>query len=233
MADLLITVPSRGRPHVIADLWASWCEMTHGVADLLIAVDEDDPALPGYLEQRDMLAGQPLSPRWRIGRRLRLAGTLNAVAAEERLNYRMLGFWGDDNRPRTPGWDLRFVRALDEVGTGVVYGDDLLQREAFPTAVAMTSDIVETLGYFAAPGMVHLCIDLAWRDWGLAIDRLVYLPDVVIEHLHPAAGKAAWDSGYAEVNSPERNTDDAAGYFAYRDGGQLDADAAKLRALVA
>jgi hypothetical protein len=31
----------------------------------------------------------------------------------------------------------------------------------------------------------------------------VYLPDVIIEHLHPAAGKAEMDEGYARVNQPK------------------------------
>jgi hypothetical protein len=38
---------------------------------------------------------------------------------------------------------------------------------------------------------------------GTDINRFSYLPEVIIEHLHPAAGKAEWDQGYKDVNAEE------------------------------
>jgi hypothetical protein len=96
----------------------------------------------------------------------------------------------------------------------------------------MTSDIVTTLGYFAPPALVHLCLDLVWLDLGRGLDRITYLPDVVIEHMHPAAGKADVDQGYEEVNSAEQVSSDSAAYIDYRDNGGLEADLTKLRALL-
>jgi hypothetical protein len=64
------------------------------------------------------------------------------------------------------------------------------------------------------------------------MERITYLGDVVIEHLHPANGKAKLDQGYEECNSPEQVSSDSAAYYAYRDGGGLEADLDKLRALV-
>jgi len=101
------------------------------------------------------------------------------------------------------------------------------------TAVAMTSDIVQTLSYMAPPQLVHLCLDLVWVEWGKGMERITYLPDVVIEHLHPAAQKAEMDAGYAEVNSEQQVSADSAAYYEYRDGGGLEADLEKLRKLVA
>jgi hypothetical protein len=100
------------------------------------------------------------------------------------------------------------------------------------TAVAMTSDIVSTLGYMAPPAMVHLCVDLVWLDWGRGMGRITYLDDMVIEHLHPAAGKAELDAGYEEVNSEQQVSSDSAAYYDYRDNGGLEADLEKLRKLV-
>ena len=39
---------------------------------------------------------------------------------------------------------------------------------------------------------------------GSDLGRLKYLPDVIIEHMHPDAGKGIRDAGYDECNSPER-----------------------------
>lgn len=227
MADLLVIVPSRGRPHNIADLYVAWSETTHRDARLLVAVDADDPELPEY-QRVCSLTGVELE----VGPRLRLTGTLNKLATERAPHYRAIAFMGDDHRPRTVGWDSHITQTLDRLGTGIVYGNDLLQGEKMATAVAMTSDIVSTLGYMAPPQMVHLCLDLVWVKWGRAIDRLVYLPETVIEHMHPAVGKAVSDAGYQEANSPEQTASDHAAYHVYMNGSQFTADVEKLKALL-
>lgn len=230
MDDLLMIVPTRGRPDsvpTIADCW----RQTGATADLLFAVDDDDPMLPGYREHMENINDPHI--RWRTGPRLRMCGTLNAAAVEEAPRYRFLGFIGDDHRPR-PGampWDERFRICLSG-GPGIVYGNDLLQGEIMATAVAMTSDIVTALGYMAPPALIHLCLDLCWMDWGRGMGRITYLGDVVIEHMHPANGKADIDAGYIECNSSEVSTADATTYYDYRDNGGLQADLEKLRILI-
>jgi hypothetical protein len=44
---------------------------------------------------------------------------------------------------------------------------------------------------------------------------LTYLEDVIIEHMHPVAGKADWDEGYREVNAQEVYSADALAYNNY------------------
>lgn len=225
-ADLLVIVPTRGRPANAAALYRAWQETTAGCSDLLFAVDTDDPALGAY---RAVFADMP-GVKTAEGPRKRLVGTLNAVAVPLATHYRYLGFMGDDHRPRTSGFDQRFIECLSG-GTGIVYGNDLLQGANMPTAVAMTSDIVQALGYFAPPQMVHLCVDLAWKDLGEAIGRLTYLDDCIVEHVHPAAGKAVHDQGYEEANNAGQVAKDSEAYFAYK-ADQFHQDVEKLRALL-
>jgi hypothetical protein len=163
-----------------------------------------------------------------VGPRLRLGPTLHKASAGFASRYPMLGFMGDDHRPRTPGWDAAYVEALTEMGTGIVYGDDLLQGERIPTQVAMTSDIVEAMGGMAPGGLVHMYLDDLWKAVGERLGCLRYLPDVVVEHLHPAAGKARWDDRYAEVNAPEVYADGRARLDAWLASGELDAVADRL-----
>ncbi|MFF3324953.1 hypothetical protein [Streptomyces sp. NPDC002889] len=229
--DLLMIVPTRGRPDSVPAILDCW-RQTGATADLLFAVDDDDPMLAGYREHMERLeeAGN-YRVDWSVGPRLRLCGTLNEVARDMAHRYRFLAFMGDDHRPRTAGWDERFRICLSG-GPGIVYGNDLLQGELMATAVAMTSDIVTTLGYMAPPALVHLCLDLCWMDWGRGMGRITYLDDVILEHMHPANGKAPMDAGYQECNSSEQSTADATAYFDYRDNGGLQTDLAKLRALI-
>lgn len=230
--DLLVIIPTRGRPHAIPEIMQAWGE-TGATADVLFCVDKDDPELAAYKQQAKAYADDS-RVRFVFWARKRLCGTLNQAAVKNADSYRFLAFMGDDHRPRPAEqpWDERFRICLSG-GPGIVYGNDLLQGEKMATAVAMTSDIVTTLGYMAPPQLVHLCLDLCWIDWGKGMQRITYLGDVVIEHLHPAAQKAPMDSGYAEVNSSEQVSADSAAYYDYRDGGGLAADLEKLRALVA
>lgn len=229
--DLLVIIPTRGRPQAVPALVQAWDD-TGATADLLFAVDTDDPELSGYKAEAAKLKGDGRF-RFVFGKRLRLCGTLNQQAVKAAKRYRFLAFMGDDHRPRPAAmpWDARIRECLSG-GPGIVYGNDLLQGEAMATAVAMTSDIVATLGYMAPNVLTHLCLDLVWVDWGKGMGRITYLDDMVIEHLHPAASKADLDQVYEECNSPEQVSADSAAYYDYRDNGGLDTDLAKLRKLV-
>lgn len=207
MTDSLYIVPTRGRPHNAYELLRSW-EDTGTEADLLLAVDDDDLELEGYEEVfRSAVAAGMTGVRLIPGPRMRLGPTLNHYVEPPRTtvqDYKVIGFMGDDHRPRTPGWDKRIEEAMSAMGgTGLVYGNDLLQKEALPTAVAISSDIIASLGYMVPPGAIHLYLDNFWLYLGQELGRLTYLPDVVIEHMHPVAGKAQMDERYAEVNAGE------------------------------
>jgi hypothetical protein len=227
-ADLLVIVPTRNRPQNARALYESWEATVTGRADLLFVCDDDDPQLDSYKNQ---MSWMPLA-QLEVGSRLRMVGSLNRAAVAHADEYKYLGFFGDDHRPRVNGWVEKFCETLSKSPASVVYGNDLLQGEKMATAVAMTSDIVRALGYMAPPSMVHLCVDLVWNLWGERLGTLAYLDDVVIEHMHPANGKALNDLGYIEVNSSDMMKRDSEAYFAYRDGGQLDMDIEELKKLL-
>ena len=229
--DLLVIIPTRGRPQAIPEIMQAWDD-TGATAHVLFAVDTDDPELAAYKKHAAAYKADS-RVRFTFGKRRRLVGTLNAQAVKAAKTYRFLAFMGDDHRPRPAAmpWDARIRECLSG-GPGIVYGNDLLQGEKMATAVAMTSDIVDTLGYMCPPAMVHLCVDLVWVAWGNAMQRITYLDDMVIEHLHPAAQKADMDSGYEECNRPEQVASDSVAYHAYMQG-EFKVDSDKLKALVA
>lgn len=217
--------PSRGRPENVDRLITAW-SLLAGTADLMIALDDDDPELDHY---RDVVRnGALLLPdqlKLHVGPRERLGPTLNTVALREMNHYGALGFLGDDHVPRTVGFDVELERALRT--SELAYGNDLLQGAMLPTAIVMTSRLVRTLGWMVPPGLVHLYIDNAWLDLGRELG-ITYLPDVVIEHMHPVNGKAEWDVGYREVNSGEQTTADGNAYHRWR-ANSLAADVARVR----
>jgi hypothetical protein len=221
MRDLLVIVPTRGRPASMARLALAVRTTSRAATDLFFAVDDDD--------QLSAQAVRALGAHGVSGPRNHLAGWTNVIARNLARDYRALASLGDDHVPRTPGWDARLLEAIAGLGgTGFAYGDDLLQHAALPTAVVVSSDIVAALGWMCEPSMRHYCIDNVWRDLGQGADCLAYLPDVIIEHVHPAAGKAKPDATHRE--SSARDREDFAAYAHWRTW-RMDADIATVRTL--
>ncbi len=197
-SDLVWLVPTRGRPERAGELVDAWDSTRRGPGRLVLGVDDDDPKLGGYLALE--AAGLPDWCEMVVGPRLRLGGTLNALAPRYAVRAGV-GFMGDDHRPRSIGWDAVVGEQLAATPGGVVYGNDLLQGAALPTAVMCDAVIVRALGYLVPPGMVHLWLDNYWLELGNRLGTLRYRADVVIEHEHPITGRVQWDDGYREANA--------------------------------
>lgn len=196
--SILYVVPTRGRPDNAVRLRrAFFATATLNDTELMFAVDEDDPRWHDY--KREL-------PRVAVGPALSgMNAVLNRHAVAMARHYDAIGFMGDDHVPQTHGWDAMLAARLTALGTGIVYGDDLVQRANLPTAVCMTSDIIQELGYMAPPELVHMYLDNFWRDLGRAVGMIEYVPEVIIEHLHPvhpdAAKKSTWDDTYERANA--------------------------------
>lgn len=201
MRDLLAIVPSRGRSAEVAELYRAVRATASARTDVLVAFDDDDPQIGAYRRLRDATrADRRLL--WACGPRKSLAEWTNRLALAYAGKYRALASLGDDHRPRTPGWDSALLAALDAAGgTGIAYGNDLLQGERLPTAVVMSSDIVAGLGWMCHPSLRHYCVDNVWKVIGETAGCLHYLPDVIIEHLHYLRTGDAPDATYRQAEA--------------------------------
>jgi len=168
---------------------------------------------------------------WQSDDRLGMCGQLNAVTprilAQATPPVTIIGFMGDDHRPRTVGWDQAIIDAMPPLG--VVYCDDGFQGPNLPTSVFMDAELIRRLGWMVPPGIGHLFCDNAWKTLGEALGTLVYLPDVLIEHMHPHAEKAPMDAGYAEVNSARQWEADEAAFRRWM-AADLPRDIARAKA---
>ena len=218
---LLVIVPVRGRP-ASAPRFAEAFGATAREADLLMVLDDDDGSYDG------MLPG--LGVRAVTYPRMPTAPKINRAAADHGAGYGAVMFMGDDNMPRTPGWDQVMMAALEgHGGTGIVYANDLLRND-LPCSALISADIIAALGWMALPVVSHFYIDNAWADLASSTGCLTYLPGVIIEHLHPCAGKAPYEGLYSEARELYWDADEAA-YHQWR-AQQMEADVAKVRALL-
>lgn len=242
---LILVIPSMGRPAAAAEA----AESALGSAALsttAVVIGVDGPHEPEQTAAYAAIARPGLGVLF-DDRHRGMVGTLNRRAHEMvggdaamMVNHRCrittgpcgefthVGFMGDDHRVRTHGWDALLMEAAGP--WGIAYGDDLLRGPELPTAVVMAADIVRTLGWMAPPVLGHLYVDDYWRDLGEAVADLHYVPDVVIEHMHPSAGKGEVDESYERSNHPDQYARDAAAYAEFRDHGGLARDAFWIQA---
>jgi hypothetical protein len=232
MADLAIITPTRGRPWQFRELTRAVHATATGSVQIWAGIDYDDESnYPAPYVDAALVVYQ--------GERRSLSAWTNYLA-EQALAYpdppKYLASLGDDHRPRTPGWDQKLIGAIEALGgPGIAYGNDLLQGEKLPTAWVVSAEIVRAVGWMMLPACEHMYVDTAVLALGQASGRIVYRPDVIIEHLHPAAGKADWDQSYRASNADERFAKDGEAFTRWQREGGLAADVEKLRgaALVA
>ena len=199
-SDLVVLIPTRGRPDNAVALEQAFVD-TNTKAVRFYIVDFNDETRSQYswklpVESVIMIHNETGG----------MAYPLNYIARQFIGEFDNFAFMGDDHRPRTANWDEKFVEEL-YTGSDIVYGNDLFQGSALPTAVAMSSQIVKELR-----GMV-----------------IKYLPDVIIEHCHAFNGKAPMDENYARVNAPEVYSADKVAFDNYIVSDQYQTLLTKLK----
>jgi len=210
MKEMIILVPTRGRPSNAVELLAEHEKLsTH--SDILFIIDANDPEHDQYEFEVGAHKCMTIENETR-GMAYPINKAANAIVKENKYQY--FAFLGDDHRPRTVGWDGILIQAMQR-RPSMAYSNDLLQGERLPTMITMTSDIVAALNGMVPPKMKHLYLDNFWKKLGQDLGALTYLDHVIVEHMHPVAGKAEWDEGYKEVNATEIYAFDGLAYQNY------------------
>jgi len=218
MPDLLVIVPSRGRPRNIARLLSAVRATAKLDTHVHVAVDEDDETLPQY--EAVMAKAGAEGDVLETGPRKGLCGTTNDVAVKRAGEYPFLASLGDDMVPRTPGWDKALCRAIEDMGgTGFSY-PWTATREDIGEAIVMSSDIVSALGWMALPECSHWYIDDAWTALGRGAGCIRHLRAVLVDHRQVATGKAPADET-ARDNGRSLGADKDA-YYAWRRNRMAD-----------
>jgi hypothetical protein len=225
--SLVVLCPSRGRPQELREVATTLVQTrVYGSTRMLAVIDSDDPLADEYVAQANSLYDFHF-PSHEGG----MVNALNAAAKhviDELPDVEILGFVGDDHRFRTMHWDREISIALEEPGYAYGY-DGFWQQGELPTQIFISKPIVKALGYYALPDCQHLFVDNAWRAVAETVGRLHYLPEVYIEHMHPAIGKAKWDEGHKRVNTPEMYGRDGAAFSAWRDSERFADDVGRVR----
>jgi hypothetical protein len=224
MGELAVIVPSRGRPHNIARLLDAMSQTCQGGTDLIVGADDNDP----YLDEYQAFTGCQVVVK--PGLQGRLVEWLNVLAIAAANDYPYVGHIGDDNIPRSDGWDVKIIDSLRRQGPiGFCFGDDLDPGRTPGTLsihIFMTSNVIRRLGYMGPPSIQHMYVDPVWYAWGTATS-IEFLPDAVLEHMHYSLSRSPMDESYQ--HSTGLIPSDCTNYNDYCDDPEgLNADIVKL-----
>ena len=225
--DLLVIVPSRGRPQNIARLFGAVRATSRAVTHLHVAVDEDDEKLAQYQAVMDAAGAE--GDVLETGPRKGLCAWTNEVAVRRAGEYPFLASFGDDMVPRTPGWDAALIRGIRGMGgTGFSYPFDGVRAD-IPEAVVVSSDVVAALGWMCEPSLSHWYPDNAWADLGRGAGCLRHMRAIAVDHLQVFAGQGKPDAT-ARDNGRSLDADRDAYYGWRKDRMAADIDViVKLR----
>lgn len=204
--QLSLLLPTRERPALVQRLLDSVVRTTVDPQrlEVVLYVDADD-------HESQKISQSTLSLIRIVGPSKTTMGNMNRACYEASHGHYVM-LMNDDAIFRTPGWDDRILEAARRFPDGIalIYGNDLDQGEAVPTFPMLSRTVCEVLGGVCPPGYRNLHIESHLMDIfkqlaRLGHNRIVYLHNIIFEHMHHAIGKGTLDATYVKKN---RRADD-------------------------
>jgi hypothetical protein len=196
---IAIVLPVRdgglGRHNRLVRCLASYQEMTEGLSDIHLLHDEDE------CDTYHPIAEQyPQIINYCIPTGISLMEKINVHALDIASKYKYVGFIGDDIVFKTR-FESYFVQELSSFDYGMVYGNDLVWDGKLATHPFVTSNAITAVGFFGCPAVEHNYFDNYWQTVFSSLEKVVYFPNIVMEHMHPVVRKEVTDEMSDEINS--------------------------------
>lgn len=196
-----ILLPTRNRPDNVRRLYQSIVNTADDIKDIELCfyVDEDDVISLPVIEElaneinAQCIQGEP-APNVRVPVWF-LQNELQKIATGP-----IYMFSADDIVFRTTNWDKivkdKFNEFEDKIA--LVYGPDGFQKGPVPVCTHgfLHKNWIDTVGYLFPSQFNVAFVDQWVTEIAEKLRRRFYINEMYIEHVHPAAGKAAWDSTY-------------------------------------
>ncbi len=197
---LLIRMPTRGRPQQALQVLAAYRRLADSNVTIEVVLDHDDETMMNVqvLQQLcdldvTVCAGEHKSK-------------IDAVNSGRVNDWSILALASDDMVPIKQGYDRRIVEEMNKhfpLRDGLIYFNDGYQKDhagererVLCTLPILGRHYWEMFGYVYYPGYGSLYCDDEQTSVAWATKRAAFIDEVIIEHRHPAAGKAPHDALY-------------------------------------
>ena len=195
---IAIVLPVRdggtGRFKRLQNCLDSYLEFTENLSEINVILDEDDLINYEYLDNYKFIT-KHIAPAG-----LTLMQKINTISLSLAEEYRYIAFIGDDIVFKTK-WESEFISELSKTTNGLVYGNDLHQERNLATHPCITSNMIKAVGFYGCPAVEHNFFDVYWLEIVRLAGTVKYLPNVIMEHMHPNAGKNSYDYISVKINN--------------------------------
>lgn len=226
--DLLVICPTRGRPEQCTRMIKSFNHKSSNKSRLIFIIDIDDECFNDY----ECLFNYTCHSFYIKHPEKTVTEAYNNIIKNHYNNYAFYSETNDDFIYHTGCWDRILINKLEEEGGGIAYGDDGFSGKALPTTSIISGEIIQALGWIHMPTLEYLYNDVVWKEIGLSLKRLFYIPAVKIEHMHPMAGKAGKDETFKRTNSRDSFDKDQAAFREWK-SSQMEDDVNKIKEMYA
>ena len=215
-----IVLPTKNRPGLLSRLLESIAETAQHPEQLEVVL---------YVDSDDKPTQEVDHPSLRlvkiIGQPAKMGVMTRTCFQKSTGQYVML--LNDDAVCRTTRWDTAILNAFKRFDDDILltWCNDLHRGSGIPSFPILSRKVCDLIGG-VCPGDydrdyidTHI-FDIFKKLSALKHDRMVYLKDVVIEHLHHETGKAGFDSTYVKV----RQESDELAFIAWDQQRQIIAE---------
>jgi hypothetical protein len=189
---VLVRMPTRSRFAQAIEVLAAYRSMAGMPITLEVVVDTDDETLTPEALYRLHALGCIIT----YGQHSTKIEACNGGRVTE---WDILVLASDDMRPAKDGWATRIVELFEEHYPhldGCLHFDDAYSHERVCTLPVMGRRIYDRFGQVYHSDYKSLFCDDEYTEVLQALGRLTYVNEILIEHMHPAAGKAKKDALY-------------------------------------
>lgn len=197
---LLVRMPTRGRPDQALEVLARYRELAESHVKIEVVIDDDDVTMNNSQVLQRLCE---LDCIVTTGRHKNKIAAVNGGRVDD---WAILALASDDMVPAVQGYDQRIVEEMDRhfpLRDGLIYFNDGYNKDhmhdrqnVLCTMPIMGRHFWELFGYVYYPGYGSLYSDDEQTQVAWAMRRAAFIDEVIVEHRHHAAGKAAFDALY-------------------------------------
>jgi len=166
------------------------------LSHVFVIVDSDEVEKYSFVDNYDSeLVTKVVAPYG-----ITLIQKINYWAIEVAEQYKYVAFIGDDIVFRDR-WEKEFIDFLSQHKYALAYANDLHQGERLATHPCITSNMIKAVGFFGCPAVQHNCFDNYWMNIIYHVGEKKYFPHIIMDHMHPHAGKAGHDNISHQINN--------------------------------
>lgn len=229
-----LLLPTRKRPDQFKRFFESAINNANNPDNVFFSVyiDDDDN------ETKDVISELNYEYRrnqniikYKIGPRIVLSQMWNE-AYSNAVESDIYGHMGDDIIFQTQGWDTKVKNAFREIPDKVafVHGNDGFWEGKLGTHGFLHKNWINTVGYFVPPYFSSDYNDTWLTEVADRIDRHIYLPDLLTEHMHWTFGKGPKDQTH--IDRIERHKKDNVKALYDSKQTERDSDVKKLQEFI-